>query len=95
MSDKVRDWVGSGRGASRPELIDDDITRYVVAKVHVKGSTHIGQMINGICFQLCNTARNAVLMPVAKEPVECEQCLLLMKRMNISVNMSVRFEQQN
>lgn len=89
MSDKVR-WAGSGAGCvPRPALID----RYVVAKVHVKGCTHIGLMVEGICFQICNTARNAVLMPVVKEPVECEQCLLLMKRMGIAVNMSVIFEE--
>lgn len=86
MSDKVR-WAVPGTGAPRPVLID----RYVVAKVHVNGSTHIGLMVEGVCFQICNNTRNPILLPVPDRDVECLECKHIMRRKNIAVNMTVGF----
>lgn len=87
MSDKVR-WAGSRAGCiPRPALID----RYVLAKVEVNGSTHIGLMVEGVCFQVCNYAQNPILLPVADGEVECLQCKHIMRRKNIAVNMKVGF----
>lgn len=87
MSDKVR-WAGSRAGVPRPESIE----RYVVAKVDVNGSTHLGLMVEGVCFQVCNYAQNPILLPVADGEVECIQCKHIMRRDNIVINMSVKFE---
>lgn len=80
--------AGSGRGAARPAPIVD---RYVLAKVEVNGSVHLGQMIEGVCFAICNYAQNPILLPVAEGEVECLQCLRLMRHKNLAVNMSVQF----
>lgn len=91
MSDKVK-WGGSRiRGAPWPEPM---VEHYVAARVDVNGSTHLGRMVDGdVCVQVCNTARNPILLPVpGKPPVECEECLNIMRRKNIAVNTAVRFE---
>lgn len=90
MSDKVK-WAGSGAGyADRSEPL---IERYVLAKVHVNGSTHLGQVIEGgICFKVCNNAHNTILLPVADGKVECEECLHIMKRKGFTINTAVRFD---
>lgn len=87
MSDKVR-WARSGLGDSRLEPIE----RYVLAKVDVYGSTHVGRIINGVCMSVCNYAQNDILLPVAVGDVECPHCKVIMKRNHISINVSVKFE---
>lgn len=86
MSDKVR-WAGPRTGAPRLEPIE----RYVLAKVDVYGSTHVGRIIDGVCMSICNYAQNDILLPVADGKVECPHCKCLMKRDHIEINMSVQF----
>lgn len=85
MSDKVQ-WAGSGE-ASRSEPL---IEHYVTAKVDVNGSVHLGQVIEGVCFAICNYAQNPILLPVADGEVECVQCLRIMRHNHLSINMTVR-----
>lgn len=89
MSDKLRRGGLGTLDHPRPALID----RYVTAKGKVSGKTHVGLMVDGFCFQLCNyTGRHTVLKPVANREVECRQCNYIMRRDNISINTSVKFE---
>lgn len=85
MSDKVR-WAGSGATSRSEPLVE----HYVMAKVDVNGSVHLGQVIEGVCFAICNYAQNPILLPVADGEVECLQCLRIMKHNRLSINMTVR-----
>lgn len=93
MSDKVR-WPESGiRSVSR---LAPFVDRYVAARVEVNGVTHIGRLTpSGVCVQVCETAPNPVLLPVAEVAVvavECPECRHIMRRDNLFINTAVRFE---
>lgn len=91
MSDKVK-WGGSRiRGDPWPTLMVD---RYVAARVDVDGTTHLGRVTpNGVIVQVCETVPKPILLPVAYGDVDCEECRDIMRRKNLFVNTTVRFEQ--
>lgn len=89
MSDKIR-WAGPRAGSADWSM--PVVSHYVTAKVTASSKTHVGLMVNGFCFQLCNNTKRTILLPVPDEGVECEHCQYIMRRDKITVNMSVKFE---
>lgn len=68
------------------------VSHYVTAKVTASSKTHVGLMLNGDCYQLCNNTKRTILLPVADSEVECEHCQYVMRRDKICVNTVVKFE---
>lgn len=90
MSDKLQLARPRAGFAPRPAPIVD---HYVAARVDVNGDTHIGRVTpNGVIVQVCETATNPVLLPVAYGDVDCEECRYIMRQDNIFINTAVRFE---
>ena len=65
-----------------------DKNQYCMAKMHFDGRTHLGRIFDDVCFAVCASAHRQLLLPIMYGEIDCENCLRIMVRQNIRVNMT-------
>lgn len=63
-----------------------DKPRFCPCKLRWDGPTHLGKIIDDVCFLVCASSHRIQALPVAYHEVECRHCLLIMKKQKLPIN---------